>query len=77
MEASLLGYRPSLPATALFIALFGVTMLIHVAQGILWKSWGFMSFMLAGCILEIIGYVGRLIVRDNPFDFNGFLMQIG
>lgn len=76
LEASLLRYRPSIPATAVFIAIFGLSMVVHAFQGYKSKTWGFMSSMLAGCILEIIGYVGRLIIYNNPFDFNGFLMQI-
>lgn len=76
LEASLLRYRPSIPANAVFIAIFGLSGLVHAFQGYKFKTWGFMSSMLAGCILEIIGYVGRLIIYNNPFDFNGFLMQI-
>lgn len=51
-------------------------MALHIFQGIKMKTWGFMASMMAGCILEIIGYVGRLIIHDNPFDFIGFLLQI-
>ncbi|KAM0440066.1 hypothetical protein ACHAPT_001169 [Fusarium lateritium] len=76
LELSLLRYRPSIPATAVFIAIFGLSLAVHAFQGIKSKTWGFMSSMLAGCILEIIGYVGRIIIYNNPFDFNGFLMQI-
>ncbi|KAL2690034.1 hypothetical protein Neosp_004102 [[Neocosmospora] mangrovei] len=76
LEASLLRYRPSIPATAVFIAIFGLSLFIHAFQGYKFKTWGFMSSMIAGCILEIIGYAGRLIIYNNPFDFNGFLMQI-
>ncbi|KAM5346396.1 hypothetical protein ACJ41O_009401 [Fusarium nematophilum] len=76
LEASLLRYQPNIPSTAVFMAVFGISLLVHAFQG--WKSkmWGFMGSMMAGCILEIIGYAGRLIIHDNPFDFNGFLMQI-
>ncbi|KAF4974557.1 hypothetical protein FZEAL_8552, partial [Fusarium zealandicum] len=76
LEASLLRYQPNIPANAIFIAVFGVSMLVHAFQGVKSKTWGFMSSMIAGCILEIIGYAGRLIIHENPFDFNGFLMQI-
>ncbi|KAH6894455.1 RTA1 like protein-domain-containing protein [Thelonectria olida] len=76
LEASLLRYRPSIPANVVFICVFGLSMLLHVWQGWRTKTWGFMSCMISGCILEIIGYIGRLIVYNNPFDFNGFLMQI-
>ncbi|CAF3459575.1 hypothetical protein SNK03_004582 [Fusarium graminearum] len=76
LEASILRYQPSIPANAVFTGVFAVSLIIHVFQGIKMRTWGFMSSMIAGCILEIIGYVGRFIINENPFDFNGFLMQI-
>lgn len=76
IEYSILRYRPSVPASAVFIAIFGVSMLIHAYQGIRSRTWSFMGCMLAGCIVEMVGYGGRLILYDNPFSFNGFIMQI-
>lgn len=35
-----------------------------------------MSFMMLGCIFEIIGYIGRIILYNNPFNFGGFMIQI-
>ncbi|RBR23256.1 uncharacterized protein FIESC28_03998 [Fusarium coffeatum] len=76
LEASILRYQPSIPANAVFAGVFGLSLITHAFQGIRMRTWGFMASMIAGCILEIIGYVGRFIIHDNPFDFNGFLMQI-
>ncbi|KAF5571902.1 phospholipid-translocating ATPase [Fusarium phyllophilum] len=76
LESSMLRYQPNLPANAIFIGVFGLSMALHIFQGIKMKTWGFMASMMAGCILEIIGYIGRLIIHDNPFDFIGFLLQI-
>ncbi|KAF9879484.1 hypothetical protein CkaCkLH20_03027 [Colletotrichum karsti] len=76
IEWSVLQYRPSVPASATFIALFSIALLAHAVQGIRSRTWGFMGSMIAGCILEIVGYVGRLFIYDNPFNFEGFLMQI-
>lgn len=30
-----------------------------------------------GCLVEIGGYIGRVIMYGNPFDFIGFMTQIG
>ena len=30
--------------------------------------------MAAGLILEVIGYLGRILLHDNPFNFDSFLM---
>lgn len=76
LEASILQYRPSLAASGTFIGIFSILALRHVVQGIQMKTWGFMLSMIAGCILEIIGYVGRIMIYDNPFDFSGFLSQV-
>ena len=73
---SILKYQPNIPANAIFIAVFGISLLIHAFQGWRSKTWGFAASMLSGCILEIVGYIGRLIIHDNPFSFSGFLMQI-
>ncbi|CAG9992766.1 unnamed protein product [Clonostachys byssicola] len=76
IEWSILKYQPSQAASGVFIGIFGLTLLLHAVQGIWRRTWGFMVCMVCGCILEIAGYVGRLLIHDNPFDFNGFIMQI-
>ncbi|EFQ32772.1 parasitic phase-specific protein PSP-1 [Colletotrichum graminicola M1.001] len=76
LEWSILRYQPSIPASGVFIAFFALALIVHAVQGIRWKTWGFTASMVCGCVLEIVGYVGRLIIHDNPFDFNGFLIQI-
>lgn len=76
VEWSVYQYRPNLGASVAFLVLFAIAMLVHIYLGIRWKSWFFMSFMLAGCLLEIIGYVGRIILRENPFSFPGFMLQV-
>jgi hypothetical protein len=70
------GYRPSLPANAIFLALFALSILIHVLIGIRWRSWWFMGCMITGSTIEVIGYSGRLIMYNNLWDFSGFLIQI-
>ncbi|KAK1990493.1 parasitic phase-specific protein PSP-1 [Colletotrichum falcatum] len=76
LEWSILRYQPSVAASGVSIAFFALALIAHAAQGIRWKTWGFTASIISGCVLEIIGYVGRLIIHDNPFDFQGFLIQI-
>ncbi|KAH8660043.1 RTA1 like protein-domain-containing protein [Xylariales sp. PMI_506] len=76
LEWSILEYQPSIPANSLFLALFSLSMAIQIGQAIKWKTWGFLAGIVSGCVLEIIGYVGRLMIHNNPFDFNGFVIQI-
>ncbi|KAK1764346.1 parasitic phase-specific protein psp-1 [Phialemonium atrogriseum] len=76
VEWSALQYRPSLAASGIFIGLFATTMIIHIVEGIRWQTWGFMACMILGCLDEIIGYVGRIVLHGNPFSFSGFFVNI-
>ncbi|UNI17581.1 hypothetical protein JDV02_003913 [Purpureocillium takamizusanense] len=76
VEWSVYQYRPSLPANIVFLALFALAAAVHIFLGVRWRSWGFMAGIILGCLTEIIGYVGRILLYNNPFDFGGFLMQI-
>ncbi|KAL7915563.1 RTA1 like domain-containing protein [Trichoderma velutinum] len=76
VEESILSYRPSLPANVIFAACFGAIALVHVYLGWRWKSWGFMIGMILGCTSEIIGYIGRIMLWQNPFSFPGFMIDI-
>jgi hypothetical protein len=77
VQASLYEYQPSLAANAIFIALFGITLIIHLIQGIKWRTWFFTTAIFWGCACEMIGYGGRIIMWQNPFSFTGFITQIG
>ncbi|EHK40479.1 hypothetical protein TRIATDRAFT_296433 [Trichoderma atroviride IMI 206040] len=76
VEESILAYRPWLAANIFFAAYFGAVALVHVYLGWRWKSWGFMVGMLLGCASEIIGYIGRIMLWNNPFSFPGFMIDI-
>ncbi|KPM42699.1 hypothetical protein AK830_g3899 [Neonectria ditissima] len=76
LEWSMYTYRPSLAANIVFAALFAVIGVVHTYLGFRWKSWGFMGGMIAGCAAEILGYVGRIMLYNNPFSYEGFMIQI-
>lgn len=77
IERSILKYQPSLAANGVVIGLFAITMVIHLFQGFRWRTWGFALSIAAGCIDEILGYGGRIMLHCNPFSFKGFILQIG
>ncbi len=69
IEESEWGYRPSLPGNALFAALFGISAVLFFGQAMISRRFiGFAIAMVIGCILEVVGYVGRLMAYNNPFD---------
>ncbi|OAQ70091.1 RTA1 like protein family [Pochonia chlamydosporia 170] len=75
-EWSIYGFRPSLGANTAFLVLFILVGGIHGYLGYRWRSWGFMSGMILGCLSEVIGYAGRIMLYNNPFSFVGFMVQI-
>lgn len=76
VQGTIYGYYPSLAANAFFAAFFGLCMLIHLGLGLKFKTWTFMIACCLGCCGELVGYIGRLIMNNNPYDNTGFVMQI-
>lgn len=67
-------YNPNVAANATVIALFSAQFLAQVVQGVHYKTWGFMFTVLAGLLLEIIGYTSRIFMHNNPSSREAFLM---
>lgn len=67
-------YLPTLAGNAVYAVAFGLLLLAQFGLGIKYKTWGFMVGMICGLILEVVGYAGRIMLHDNPFDFNNFIM---
>ncbi|MCJ1321115.1 hypothetical protein MMC15_006459 [Xylographa vitiligo] len=77
LSQSYYAYRPSLSANAVFLAFFSFSLLCFLVQALLSRRFiGFTVALVCGCILEVVGYSGRIISYINPFDQNGFLIQI-
>ena len=77
VDLSIFKYRPSLAASGTLIALFGLSAILHAFQGFKYRQWTFMILMAIGCLCEMVGYGGRIILYHNPWSFGGFIMQIG
>ncbi|KAI1326083.1 RTA1 like protein-domain-containing protein, partial [Xylariaceae sp. FL0255] len=76
IEFSIFRYRPSLAANTVLLALFFILFLIHLAIGIRTKGKSVPAVICVGCLLEVIGYVGRIMLWINPFGYIGFVLQI-
>ena len=71
---AVLQYVPSLGGNALFLAWFIIIFVAQSVIGIYKRTWTFFAAMIGGCILEVIGYAARVLMHENIFDFNWFLM---
>jgi hypothetical protein len=63
-------------ANAFFAAFFGLALLIQLFLGIRYKTWTYMIAIVLGCLAECVGYIGRIMMSNNPYDDNGFKIQI-
>ncbi|KAH6873404.1 RTA1 like protein-domain-containing protein [Thelonectria olida] len=69
-------YIPTLPGNASYAAIFGVLTIGQLYLGIRHKTWGYMAAMVLGLVLEIIGYVARVMLHNSPFNDDNFLMYL-
>jgi len=76
LECGQVTFLPSLPGNLLYAILFGLILLAQIGLGVWYKTWGFMVGMFCGLALEVIGYIGRIMLHHNPFDFNNFLIYL-
>lgn len=76
VEGTVYGYYPSLPWNGFFAAAFALAFILQVGLGIRYKTWTYMIGVGLGCLGETIGYIGRIQMHNNPYDNNGFTIQI-
>lgn len=57
---SFYGYAPSYPPNAILLALFGLALIVHSAQGLYYRTWGTLIAFSLGCVSEVIG-ISRLL----------------
>lgn len=69
-------YIPNLAGNALFAAIFGILIIPNLFFGIRYKTWSFLAWLVLGLVGEVVGYIGRLMLNDNIFSFDGFLMYL-
>lgn len=71
-----LRYIPTLAGNAVYAAVFGILVIPNLWLGYRSKTWSFMTWLLLGLIGEIVGYIGRIELYNNIFDFNAFLTYL-
>lgn len=76
VEGTIYGYFPSLGANAFFAGFFGLCCILQIIFGIKFKTWTYMIAIALGCAGELVGYIGRLMMNNNPYDSLGFQLQV-
>lgn len=76
VEASIYGYYPNFACNAFFVALFGFCLFVNFFFGVRYRTWTYMLAMCLACLSSAIGYAGRVMMRNNPYNMTGFQVQI-
>jgi hypothetical protein len=74
LSEATLDYVPTLSGNLLYLALFGLFLLIQGYQLFRYRTWSYSCSMMGGLVLEVVGYLGRAQMHYNPFEANPFLM---
>lgn len=68
IDDSFYGYRPSRAANIAFAAIFGFSLAAFVLQSFISRRFiGFSIAMILGTLCELIGYIGRILMYNNPW----------
>ncbi|EAW07020.1 RTA1 domain-containing protein [Aspergillus clavatus NRRL 1] len=76
VESTTYGYYPNLGANIFFTVFFAICGISQLAIGIYHRTWTFMAALAAGALLEMAGYIGRVLMHHNPWDSSAFKLQI-
>jgi hypothetical protein len=69
-------YRVSYGGNLAFAIIFGAVIVPQIGLGAYYKTWGFMIGMVCGLILEVLGYAARIMLHNNPFNGDAFLIYL-
>ncbi|PBP25995.1 RTA1 like protein [Diplocarpon rosae] len=76
VSISSIGYLPNVPGNAFLAAWFGLCLVAQLALSIKYKTWSHLAGQFFGLILELIGYVARVKLHDDPFNDKMFVIYI-
>ncbi|KAI1372916.1 RTA1-domain-containing protein [Hypoxylon crocopeplum] len=67
-------YEPSLAGNVGFLVLFAVLIPLTLALGIKYRSSIFATTIATGLALEVLGYIGRVLLHNNPTERSAFIL---
>ena len=75
-SATTFGYKPNLAVNTILLAIFAVCAIAQLYLGLRHRVRGYSIATTAGCLLEVIGYGGPVLMHDNPWSSSGFKIQV-
>ncbi|KAK8096561.1 uncharacterized protein PG998_004778 [Apiospora kogelbergensis] len=76
LKMGYMDYLPTLPGNIVYAALFAAILFPNFFWTIRSRTWSFGVWMTLGLLGEIVGYIGRVMLHNNIFSFNGFLIYL-
>jgi hypothetical protein len=74
-DGSALGYAPNMAASVIFMGIFGLSLVGHIVLGLKYKTWSFLIAMILGSSAEVVGYLGRILMHNNPYKLSTFVSK--
>jgi hypothetical protein len=74
--ATTYGYYPSLGPNIALLTVFGIVVISQLGLVFIYRLWSYSFVIAAACLLEVVGYIGRLLMHANPWSETGFRTQI-
>ncbi|KAI9800820.1 MAG: hypothetical protein M1825_003603 [Sarcosagium campestre] len=69
-------YLPTLEGNALYLTIFAILLPLQIFLTFRHRTWGYGAGMVAGLILEVCGYIGRILMHHSPWARDPFLLYI-
>lgn len=76
VEATTYGYFPNFGGNVFFAVWFGLLGVLQLGIGVYYRSWTMMVALAVGGLMELAGYIGRVLMSNNPWNSDAFKLQI-
>jgi hypothetical protein len=73
LKDGIITYQPNLAGNGFLLGFFVIILIVQAFLGVKYRTWSFLVGMCGGLILEVVGYVGRIQLHYDPFQFNYFI----
>lgn len=74
LDYAVIRYVPNAASNFLFAVIFAVFLLTHLILWVIRRTHSFSFAMCCGLILEVLGYIARVIMKTHLFVSGPFLM---